>query len=120
MGDIKLNKQVFNKRDYVKTIDTSFNELQSTTVQELIDSSPTVQDFFNLYEELFYEIDEIGDTNSHEYLIKTSSEYINFEENDELVEALQLEIFELRKELLETQQSLANTQQLLTETPPTE
>tara|TARA_R110001592_G_C13000770_1_gene735885 strand:+ start:224 stop:565 length:342 start_codon:yes stop_codon:yes gene_type:complete len=104
MGDIKLNKEVFNKRDYIKTIDTSFNELQSTTVQELIDSSPTIQDFFNLYEELFYEIDELGDTNSHEYLIKTSTEYINFDANDELVEALQLEIAELRKELLEAQQ----------------
>ncbi len=110
MGDIKLNKQVFNKRDYIKTIDTSFNELQSTTIQELVDSSPTIQDFFNLYEELFYEIDELGETNSHEYLIKTSSEYINFDANDELIEALQLEIAQLREELLEAQQSSANPQ----------
>ena len=55
MGDIKLNKQVFNKRDYVKTIDTSFKELGIQSSQEQINDQPTVQEFFNLYEELFYE-----------------------------------------------------------------
>lgn len=106
--EIKLNKEVFNKRDYVKTIDTSFKELGVPTTQEQIDDTPTVQEFFNLYEELFYEINELGETNSHEYLIKTSTEYINFDDNDELVEALQREIADLREELLETQKQLAN------------
>jgi hypothetical protein len=110
MGDIKLNKQVFNKRDYVKTIDTSFKELGIQSSQEQINDQPTVQEFFNLYEELFYEINEIGATNSHEYLIKTSSEYINFSENDELIEALQREIADLRQELLESQKQITESQ----------
>ena len=109
-NEIKLNKEVYNKRDYVKTIDTSFKELGVQSIQSQIDDQPTVQDFFNLYEELFYEIDELGPTNSHEYLIKTSSEYINFDANDELVEALQQEIADLREELLETQKQLAGIQ----------
>ena len=110
MGDIKLNKQVFNKRDYVKTIDTSFKELGIQSSQEQINDQPTVQEFFNLYEELLYEINEIGATNSHEYLIKTSSEYINFSENDELIEALQREIADLRQELLESQKQITESQ----------
>ena len=110
MGDIKLNKEVFTKRDYVKTIDTSFKELGIQSTQEQINEQPTVQEFFNLYEELFYEIDEVGATNSHEYLIKTSSEYINFSDNDELIEALQREIADLRQELLETQQQITDSQ----------
>ena len=57
-----------------------------------------------MYNTLFYQINELGETNSHEYLIKTSSQYINFGENDELIEALQNEIAQLRVELLETQQ----------------
>ena len=107
--NIKLNKEVFNKRDYEKTISTPFTQLGVKTIQEQIDNQPTVQEFFNLYNELFYEINELGETNSHEYLIKTSSQYINFEESNELLEALQKEIAQLREELLETQKQLADS-----------
>ena len=104
--NINLNKEVFNKRDYQKTINTSFTQLDVPSVQEQLTQQTTVSEFFNLYNELFYEINEIGETNSHEYLIKTSSQYINFNENDELIQALQNEIAQLREELLETQQQL--------------
>lgn len=107
MADINFNKEVFNKVDYKKTINTKFTQLGVQTVQEQIDEQPTVQEFFNLYNELFYEINELGPTNSHEYLIKTSSQYINFGENDELIEALQKEISQLREDLLQAQQDLA-------------
>ena len=107
--NINLNKKVFNKRDYQKTINTSFTQLDVQSIQEQIDNQPTVQEFFNLYNELFYEINELGENNSHEYLIKTSSQYINFEENNELVQALQNEIAQLREELLGTQQQLADS-----------
>ena len=106
--NIKLNKEVFNKRDYEKTINTSFNELGTLTIQEQLDNQPTVQEFFDMYNTLFYQINELGETNSHEYLVKTSSEYINFGEDNELIEALQEEIAQLREELLETQQQLSN------------
>ena len=105
--NINLNKEVFNKRDYQKTINTSFTQLDVPSVQEQLTQQTTVPEFFNLYNELFYEINEIGETNSHEYLIKTSSQYINFNENNELIQALQNEIAQLREELLETQQQLA-------------
>ena len=105
--NINLNKEVFNKRDYQKTINTSFTQLDVPSVQEQLTQQTTVPEFFNLYNELFYEINEIGETNSHEYLIKTSSQYINFNENDELIQALQNEIAQLREELLEAQQQLA-------------
>lgn len=102
--NIDLNKEVFNKRDYAKTIDTSFTQLGVKTIQEQIDEKPSVQEFFDLYNELFYEINELGPTNSHEFLIKTSTEYIAFDDNNELIEALQKEIADLRAELLEAQQ----------------
>jgi hypothetical protein len=101
--NIDLNKEVFNKRDYEKTVNTSFTQLGVKTIQEQIDEKPSVQEFFNLYNELFYEINELGETNSHEFLIKSSTEYISFDENNELIEALQKEIADLREELLEAQ-----------------
>jgi|TARA_R110002020_G_scaffold174307_1_gene365426 hypothetical protein len=106
--NIRLNKNVFNKPQYQKTIDTSFNQLGVKTIQEQLDEQPTVQEFFDMYNQLFYEIPEEGETNSHEYLIKTSGDYIAFDQVNEEVSALQDEIATLREELLSTQQELAN------------
>ncbi len=105
MGEnISLNKEVFNKASYEKTINTKFSQLGVKTVQEQIDEQPTVDEFFQMYNDLFYDIPEVGETNSHEFLVKTSGEYINFDENDELIQALQDEISQLREDLLEAQQ----------------
>lgn len=106
--DINFNKEYFDKRTYEKTIDTAFTQLGVKTIQEQLDEQPSVQEFFSLYNDLFYQIPELGDTNSHEFLVKTSGDYIAFDENNELIEALQNEIASLREELLATQQELAN------------
>jgi hypothetical protein len=108
--NVNFQKQVYNKGDYSKVINTSFTQLGVPTIQQQIELQPTVSDFFNLYNDLFYDIPELGATNSHEFLIKKSSEYINFEANQELISALQNEIAQLRIELLETQQQLALAQ----------
>ena len=105
--NIKLNKTVYNKELYTKTIDTSFNQLGQRTIQEQISSQATVEQFFELYNQLFYDIPETGDINSHEYLINQSSEYINFEANSEEIQALQEEIANLREELLNAQIQIA-------------
>ena len=56
-----------------------------------------------MYNDLFYSIPEYGDVNSHEFLIKKSSEYINFTQNNDEIIALQNEIADLRVQLLEEQ-----------------
>ena len=104
--EINFNKTVFNKAQYIKTIDTSFSELGVTTVQEQLDTQPTVEEFFSLYNQLFYEIPEFGEINSHEFLIQQSSEYINFEANQETIDKLQEEISLLREELLDSQKQI--------------
>lgn len=104
---VKLNKEVFDKRTYKKTINTDFTQLGISSIESQLDSQPTTQEFFKMYNDLFYQINELGPTNSHEYLVKTSGEYIAFEAKDELIEALQKEISDLRNELLITQQDLA-------------
>tara|TARA_R110000796_G_scaffold183428_1_gene299844 strand:- start:1650 stop:2084 length:435 start_codon:yes stop_codon:yes gene_type:complete len=108
--NIEFSKQVFNKNQYNKVIDTSFKQLGVKQPQEQIDETPTVNDFFLMYNELFYDIPEKGTINSHEYLINQSSEYINFEPNNEEIEALQNEIAQLRTELLDTQRNLIEAQ----------
>lgn len=98
---VDVKKTVFNKAQYQKTIDTGFNELGITNITEDIESTLTVEKFFENYNEIFYEIPATGETNSHEYLVKTSGEYINFDENSEIIQALQEEINALREQNLE-------------------
>jgi hypothetical protein len=107
---VNFNKQVYSKEQYTKVIDTSFKQLGVQTIQEQIVVQPTTEEFFIMYNNLFYDIPELGIVNSHEYLIKTSSEYINFESNQEEILALQAEIAQLRTELLDTQRQLFELQ----------
>jgi len=107
---IDLNKTVYNKPLYEKTIDTSFSQLGVKTIQEQLDEQPTVEELFELYNELFYNIPKNGTSNSHEYLIQQSSEYIDFDQNNSEVEALQNEIAQLRTELLDAQKQIVELQ----------
>ena len=100
---VDTKKKVFSKAQYPKTINTQFSELGVTSITTAIAETPTVEEFFNLYDELFYDIPALGTTNSHEYLVKTSGEYINFDEQSEIIQALQEEITGLREENLQLQ-----------------
>ena len=57
---------------------------------------------------MFYDIPQTGDTNSHEYLIKTSSEYINYVPDNEQITALIEEINSLQQENLALNMKLVN------------
>ena len=100
---VDLRKNVFSKAQYTKTINTNFSELGVTTISEDLQNQPSVQQFFQLYNDLFYDIPPNGPTNSHEYLVQTSGEYINFDQENIEIEALRAEIATLRRDLLNAQ-----------------
>ena len=100
---IDLIKKVYSKTEYPKIIDTQFQQLGVISVNEQIEATTTVQQFFEYYNELFYDIPSYGDSNSHEYLVKTSGEYINFDQENEIIVALRAEITQLRKDLLQAE-----------------
>jgi len=106
---VDLIKKVYSKTEYTKIIDTKFSQLGVVSVPNQIEATFTVEEFFEKYNELFYEIPAFGETNSHEYLIKTSAEYINFDQDNEIIEALQKEIAQLRQDLLQEQIKTAET-----------
>jgi len=107
---VNLNKQVYDKNQYTKVIDTSFKQLGVPTIQERIAIQPNTNEFFTMYNDLFYDIPELGETNSHEFLVKTSSEYIGFQANQEEIDALQAEIAQLRTDLLDAQKQIVALQ----------
>jgi len=101
---IKFDKKVYDKRSYTKTIDTSFKELGVESIEEAAQPTlPSIQEFFDMYNTLFYQINELGPINSHQFLIKKSSDYIGAQEDNDLISLLQAEIAGLREQLLQSQ-----------------
>jgi hypothetical protein len=117
---IVLTKQVYDKNQYQKVIDTTFTQLVQPTSQATGSALPTVNEFFDFYNQLFFDIPKFGEINSHEYLIKTSTEYIGASSvvNDEL-QALIDEVTELRQENLDLQQQLLGSITPTTTSNPT-
>jgi len=105
MSKISIQKQVFNKTTFPKVVDTQFKQLIDTTQA---DSTPsfTLEDFFTLYEQLFFQIPKEGDTNSHQYILEKEAEYLGINLNTEDVQALLAEITALRQEITSAQQTI--------------
>ena len=103
---LNLNKQVFSKTQYPRVVNTEFTQLVPTFTGSVATENVTVDEFFVLYDELFFDIPTTGN-NSHETLITTSTDYIGYEPLNEELEALQQEITNLRLELIQARQNLA-------------
>lgn len=111
MERINLRKQVYPKNEVNNVIDTNFTEFTLPAPQTAVTAS--VDEFFNQYQTLFYQIPKFGEVNSHEYLVKTSGEYIgsNLPTND-TIQALIDEINQLRQENIDLQnQQVSNSLQ---------
>lgn len=105
----QLKRQVFNKKEFNNTIDNKFTQLISQPDPSFYDINlASIDDFFSLYDKFFYEIPKLGENNSHEYLYKTSRDYVGFEELDEQIKALLEEITTLREENLSLQEENIN------------
>ena len=109
INKIDLNRTLFDKDKYSKTIDNSFKELLPPPQEEIIETF-TITDFFEAYDNLFFEIPKTG-PQSHNTLIQKSSEYVGDEQTNEELDALYAEIAQLRTQLLDTQKELSEIQQ---------
>ena len=103
-NDVKIKKTVFSTSQFLKVVDTSFKTFTQPTAAEDTD---TPEELFRLYDKLYFVIDVEGETDSHEYLVRRSSELISFDKTTEEIQPLLDEISQLR------QQNLALNQQLL-------
>jgi hypothetical protein len=105
MSDIIIRKTVFDKATFSKVVNTQFNQLLNNQAEET--PTFTIDDFFELYDQLFYQIPKEGDINSHNYIIQKEAEYLGIDINKDNVQALLEEITTLRQQVLDTQTALA-------------
>lgn len=106
MAERKVNftKKVYGSNTYPKVIDTTFRELVSTQI-ETEEAPLTVDEFFQQYERLFFDIPISGSINSHTYMVERSTQYIGGSVEDEEKKALIEEINSLRQQLLDLGQT---------------
>jgi hypothetical protein len=125
MEKINLNKVVYPKNQYERVIDTKFSqlatspssqEIANTLADSAITPSISINQFFEYYNELFFQIPKKGALFSHEYLVKTSGEYIGSTFlNDELqalideINILQQNNLELNQQIIELQSTSSNS-----------
>ena len=95
---IPVQQFVYDKDRFSKVIDTQFRELAPT---ETVTPEITVDEFFALYDELFFEIPREGDINSHRYILQREADYLGVQFADDVdIQALLQEITDLRQQLL--------------------
>ena len=109
--ELNLYREVYGQNTYKRVIDTQFTQLVEP-VSEEVEEDATVERFFELYEQLFFEIPLTGEINSHEYLVNRSSEYIGGSVITDNEKALIQEINSLRQQLLESNTNLIEISKL--------
>lgn len=110
-NDVKISKTVYNSSQFNTVVDRGFKTFAQPPA---VEDEPTVEEFFALYEQLYYDIPIKGDNFSHEYLIQKSSELVDFEKDTSDIQPLLDEISTLRAQILDYQEQLieANTPSL--------
>ena len=100
---VDLKREAFNRKQFDDTVNTNFTQLGVITKDESTfdPSLATVGDFFTIYQTLFFQIPKEGDVNSHLFLIKESTEYLQYVAQQEEIESLLAEIDELRLQNLD-------------------
>ena len=107
-----LMREAFIKKQFDDTINTDFTELGIANKPDPSTFDPslaTVGDFFTIYQTLFYQIPKEGDINSHEFLIRESTEYTGLVAQQAEIDALLAEIDELREQNVTLVQDMTNT-----------
>ena len=105
MSQIPIEKQVFDKDQFGKVIDTEFSQLLNQQT-EIPTPTFTLEDFFTLYDQLFYQIPKEGEADSHRYILQREADYLGVIIDQDDIQALLDEITALRQQVLDAQTAL--------------
>lgn len=104
-NNIDIKKTVLGVNEFNKVVSRQF----TTFTQPVIDTdTDSINELFRLYDKFYFEIDVNGETNSHEYLIRKSSELVQLEQSVEDIQPLLDEIAQLRQQNLQLNEQLLN------------
>ena len=79
-SNIEIKKTVLGTDQFNKVVSRQFKTFTQPVAQSDTDS---IDELFRLYDKFYFEIDINGETNSHEYLVRKSSELVKLEQSVE-------------------------------------
>ena len=106
-NEVRIKKTVYNKDQFKKVVDNEFKTFVQPAVE---DTDLTIDEFFDAYRKLYYEIPLQGD-DSHTTLITESSKLVDFEKDTSEIQPLLDEIAVLREQNNELNQQLLELEQ---------
>jgi hypothetical protein len=105
---VPIRRTVYNKDHIGKVVKREFTTFTQPVPE---DTRLSVEDFFALYEELFYEIPINGDAGTHEYLVKRSSELYKLDDSTQDIQPLLDEITNLRAQIIDNETEIIALQE---------
>lgn len=108
---VNLVPRVYSKLGSVAVLERGFQEFGQTAETQ----SASVQDFFQEYDRLFYEIPATGSINSHQYLVEKSSLLYKPEQVVQDIQPLLDEITLLRSQSVADQLTILELRQQIVE-----
>jgi hypothetical protein len=106
---IQIKKTIYSADSINNIINTNFTQLARTVKDIPSPPDMSINDFFQKYDELFYEIPLSGSDQSHLGLVTRSSEYLGLSLDD-----LQNEIDFLREENIDLKNQIYTSSQITT------
>jgi hypothetical protein len=107
MANIEIQSTVVGN-NYDKVLDTEFKTFGVNNISGITQIS--IEEFFQIYNELFYQIPKEGDDNSHNFILNKTIEYLDVKlADDESIQALLDEVAFLRRQILEDNKTIAET-----------
>ena len=108
METLNLSKKIYSKSQYDRVINTDFSQLASSPSiadanLNIVAPAAAISEFFANYKQIFFTIPKLGATDSHEYLIKTSAEYIGTNPASNEINILQQQNLELNQQIIDLQ-----------------
>lgn len=98
MENIVIDKKFNRAEGLEKLLKRDFTFFKKN---DMIESKLTLDDFFILYDKLFYEIEKEGDINSHRYILNKTLDFMGLSlKDDDTIQELINEITRLKSELL--------------------
>lgn len=104
--NLEFTPRVYEKGMVNQVLDRSFKQFGQVNEE----TTKTVEQFFQDYEDLFYQIPVEGETGSHQYLIEKSSQLYNAGNEMEDIQPLLDEITNLRSQSVQDQSTILELQ----------
>ena len=104
---VKVQKIIYSLQEFNNQVNTSFSQLAKPIIEKPIALDKTIDEFFNDYNTLFYDIPLSGSDESHLGLATRSLDYLGIS-----LEDLQTEISNLREENIDLKNQILISSQI--------